>query len=331
MNLLVVIPSYRAKELTLDCLRSLEGEVDANPGMRVGICDNGNVDDTAQYLTRAIFENGWQEWCYIKTVMPNRGFSGGNNVILRDALTSNEVPDYFLLLNADTIVRPGTIRNLLNIAEQRKDIGIIGPSMEDLNGILQVSCFRFMSPISELIGAARTGPVSKLLSNWVVPMFPIPDTMIEPDWVGFACALIRREVFADIGVLDEGYYLYFDDVDYCRSARNAGWGILYVPDIRIVHLEGQSTGMAENARKRNRRPTYWYVSRSWYFSKFYGKAGLVVANLLWMLGRGGSIAREVLGYKQPHVCESEWLDIWKGLFLKNTPKVAINPEKKFNT
>lgn len=331
MSLLVVITSYRAKELTLDCLRSLEGEVKANPGMRVGICDNGNEDGTAQYLTRAITENGWQDWCYIRTVMPNRGFSGGNNVILREALTSNEVPDYFLLLNADTIVHPGTIHYLLDIGERKKDIGIIGPSMEDLNSIPQPSCFRFTSPVSELIRAAKTGPVSKLLANWMVPLFPIPDTMIEPDWVGFACVLIRREVFSDIGVLDEGYFLYFDDVDYCRSARNAGWGILYVPDVRIVHIEGQSTDMPDYTRKRKRRPAYWYVSRSWYFSKFYGKVGLVAANLMWMIGRGISLAREVLGDKQPHTCESEWLDIWKGLFLKNSPRVSIAPDKNANS
>lgn len=331
MSLLVVITSYRAKELTLDCLRSLEGEVKANPGMRVGICDNGNEDDTAQYLTRAIAENGWQEWCYIRAVMPNRGFSGGNNVILREALTSNEVPDYFLLLNADTIVHPGTIRNLLDIAEQRKEMGIIGPSMEDINGVLQVSCFRYVSPVSELIRVAKTGLVSKLLANWVVPIFPIPNTMIEPDWVGFACVLIRRGVFADIGVLDEVYFLYFDDVDYCRSARNAGWGVLYVPNVRIVHIEGRSTDMPEFVRKRKRRPSYWYVSRSWYYSKFYGKPGLIAANLMWTLGRGLSLARELIGQKQPHICEFEWLDIWKGLFITHKPRVAIDTDTKVDT
>lgn len=330
MSLLVVITSYRAKELTLDCLRSLEGEVEPNPGMRVGICDNGNEDDTAQYLARAIAENGWQEWCYIRTVMPNRGFSGGNNVILREVLAGNEAPDYFLLLNADTIVRPGAIRYLLDIAEQRKDVGIIGPRLEYLDGTPQVSCFRFISPVSVLISAAQTGPVTKLLASWEVPLFPIPDTMIEPDWVSFACALIRRGVFADIGVLDEGYYLYFDDVDYCRSARNAGWGVLHVPGARVAHLKGQSNIAPECARKRKRRPAYWYVSRSWYFSKFYGKVGLVAANLMWIFGRGVSLAREVLGHKQPHICESEWLDNWKGLF-KNKPRAAIAPDMKINT
>ena len=98
MRLLVVITSYRAKELTLDCLRSLEGEAAQIPGLRVGICDNGNEDDTLEYLNRAISENGWRHWAYVSHVMPNRGFAGGNNVILRDALASGEDYDYYLLL-----------------------------------------------------------------------------------------------------------------------------------------------------------------------------------------------------------------------------------------
>ncbi|TXT26439.1 MAG: putative glycosyltransferase [Gallionellaceae bacterium] len=325
MSLLVVITSYRAKGLTLDCLKSLEGEVKANPGMRVGICDNGNEDDTAQYLESAIRENGWQEWCYLRTVMPNRGFSGGNNVILREALTGGDVPAYFLLLNADTIVHPGTIRYLLEMADQKKKVGIFGPCLVDGNGVPQTSCFRFISPVSEMIRAAKSGPVTRLLSNWEVPMHPLPATAIEPDWVSFACALIRKEVFFDIGVLDEGYFLYFDDVDYCRSARKAGWGILHAPDVRVVHLEGQSNVVPEYAKKRKRRPAYWYVSRSWYFSKFYGKAGLVAANLMWIFGRAVSLLREMLGNKQPHVCEAEWLDNWKGLFLRVKPRVALTP------
>jgi GT2 family glycosyltransferase len=115
-----------------------------------------------------------------------------------------------------------------------------------------------------------------------------------------------------IGVLDEGYFLYFDDVDYCRSSRNAGWNILHQPEAVVVHYEGQSNPVVENTAKMQRRPGYWYQSRSWYFTKFYGKAGLFTANLLWYTGRMISLPRELLGNKEPHVCEREWIDIWKG-------------------
>lgn len=327
MKLLVVITSYRAKQLTLDCLLSLEGEVQSNPGMRVGICDNGNEDDTAEFLNRAIRENGWEDWCYVRSVSPNRGFSGGNNVILREALTGVEVPEFFLLLNADTIVRQGVLGYLLEIVRTRKDIGIIGPCLEDREGVSQVSCFRYISPVSELLSAARTGPITRIFANWEVPVFPLPEVVTEADWVSFACALIRREVFDDIGVLDEGYYLYFDDVDYCRSARNSGWHVLYAPGARVVHLEGQSNEAPESARRRRRRPEYWYFSRSWYFSKFYGKFGLFMANILWLTGRSVSLLREYFGSKKKHLCEREATDIWIGFGTPVQPRVGIESQQ----
>jgi len=311
MKLLVVITSYRARDLTHDCLHSLAGEVPANPGMKVGICDNGNEDDTANFLNQAIIDNGWQDWAYVKTVMPNRGFSGGNNVILNDALESNAGYDYYLLLNADTIVRPGAIKTLVDSMHDDETIGIACPRLEWPDGEPQISCFRYISPISEFLYAARTGPISKMFKKWNLPI-PVSDAPIEMEWGSFACALIRKDVLSKIGVLDEGYFLYFDDVDYCRSTRNAGWKVKYFPDSKVVHLRGKSNPVKELTAKRQRRPFYWYVSRSWYLNKFYGKAGLLTANLLWYAGRSISLLRELVGNKKPHVCESEWIDIWKG-------------------
>lgn len=311
MKLLVAITSYRAKDLTLACLNSLAGEAAANLSMMVGICDNGNEDDTADFLNQAIFDKGWRDWAYIRTVSPNRGFSGGTNVILNDALTTNTDYDYFLLLNADTIVRPGAIRTLLETADARPGVGIVGPRIEGVDGKAQVSCFRYISPISEIIRSAGTGPVTMALKNWDVPIYPSenPET---PPWTSFCCALIRKEVIEEIGVLDEGYFLYFDDVDYCRAARNAGWEILHQPDAVVVHFEGQSNPVVENAAKGQRRPAYWYRSRSRYFKKYYGNDGLLAANLCWYAGRAISLLRELVGNKKPHTCEREWLDIWKG-------------------
>jgi GT2 family glycosyltransferase len=314
MKLLVVITSYRAKELTLDCLKSLEGEVQQNPGTMVGICDNGNEDDTADFLNQAINDYGWQDWAYVRTVMPNRGFSGGNNVILNDALNSSADYDCFLLLNADTIVRPGAIRVLVDAMDTDDSIGIACPRLEWPDGEPQISCFRFISPVSEFINAAATGPITKLLEAWNVPV-PVSDTDVEMQWGSFACALIRRDVVDKIGVLDEGYFLYFDDVDYCRATWNAGWKVKYFPAARVVHLRGKSNPVKEMTAKRQRRPMYWYVSRNWYLAKFYGKSGSLVANLLWYCGRVISLLREVVGSKKPHVCEREWLDIWKGFIL----------------
>jgi len=243
MKLLVVITSYRARDLTFQCLKSLEGEVEANPGMKVGICDNGNEDDTAEFLDRAITENNWQEWAYILPVMPNRGFAGGSNVVLNDALNSGSGYNFFLLLNADTIVRPGAIATMLNVFRENPDTGIVGPRIEGIEGDPQVSCFNYISPISEIIRSACTGPVTRLLKRWDVPIQP-EISPARPDWTSFCCAIIRKEVIDQVGVLDEGYFLYFDDIDYCRSARNAGWQIVHEPQAVVVHYEGQSNPVA---------------------------------------------------------------------------------------
>jgi len=191
MKLLVVITSYRARDLTFACLKSLENEVLENPGIKVGICDNGNEDDTAEFLNRAITENNWQDWAYVLSVMPNRGFAGGNNVVLNDALNSEAEYDYFLLLNADTIVRPGAIAILLDVLKQNPGVGIVGPRIEGIEGDPQVSCFNYISPISEIIRSARTGPITRLLNRWDVPIQPekLPD---RPDWTSFCCAVIRK-------------------------------------------------------------------------------------------------------------------------------------------
>src|SRR4051794_20077335 len=100
MKLLVVIVSYRVTDLTIDCLRSLSGELDRVPGARVAVCENGTGGDAADRLRRAIAENGWGSWVDLTVVYPNRGFTGGNNVVIRPALESDDPPEYVLLLNA---------------------------------------------------------------------------------------------------------------------------------------------------------------------------------------------------------------------------------------
>lgn len=309
MKLLIVIVNYKVPELTLACLASLRDQIAALPGVKVGICENGSGDDSARILADAIEREGWSDWVSLKPIAPNRGFSGGNNAVLNDALKSAAVPEYFMLLNADTIVRPGALAELLKAAEDHPQAGIVGPRLEWPDGTPQQSCFRDRSPINEFLRAARTAPLEKLFPNREGTL-PVSDGPIEPEWLSFACAIIRREVIERIGVLDDGFYLYFDDPDYCRRARQCGWKVLYWPAARVVHLRGQSNPTKSLSAQLKRRPPYWYASRTRYYAKYYGRTGVWMANLLWIFGRCISWSRERLGRKQPHICEKEWLDIW---------------------
>ena len=105
MKLLVAIMSYRVTDLTIDCLRSLSRQIERVPGTKVAVCENGTGGDAAERLRQAIEENGWDSWVDLTVVYPNRGFTGGNNAVIRPALESDDPPEYVLLLNADTIVQ----------------------------------------------------------------------------------------------------------------------------------------------------------------------------------------------------------------------------------
>src|SRR5579864_1052924 len=255
MRLLVVIVSYRVAHLTIDCLRSLAEEIGTMPGVHVAVCENGSGGDSAQRIQHAIDENSWNGWCTLTAVYPNLGFTGGNNIILRAALQSHDKPQYVLLLNADTIVHKNAVRVLLHFMDDHPHVGIAGSRLEFPDGTPQRSAFRFHSAWSEFESSIRLGLVSRVLSRWKVAL-PVPHQSCEVDAVAGACMIIRPEVFQDIGILDEGYYTHYEDVDFCYNARKAGWPTWYVPESRITHLVGQSTGLTVKNPKRF--PPYFF-------------------------------------------------------------------------
>jgi GT2 family glycosyltransferase len=248
----------------------------------------------------------------------NRGFSAGNNLAIRLALNPDtrnaaEPFDALLLLNSDTIVHAGALSALTNALARDERIGLVGPRLEWPGGELQPSCFRYISPLSELLSAAKTGPLSRLLSSKEV-LLERPEGDDAVEWISFACVLIRREVFESVGLLDENYFMYYEDVDYSRRAREHGWKIAWETGARVTHLRGGTTPETFAAKERRRKPRYYYASRARYLSKFYGRGGPCVAHLLWLAGRSISLVREVGGRKAPHTADREPIDIWTDCF-----------------
>ena len=299
----VLIPNYRTAGLTIDCLASLESEIEKDTDATI-VIDNGSVDGSPELIEKAVAQRGWGASVRVILSPFNVGFPAACNMGLRTADA-----DYYILLNNDTVVQSGMVKSLLKAAAGHPKAGIIIPDQIYPDGEPQSCCFRFRSPIAEFNDAASTGILGKLLSRYTY-CEPFSDSPAEPEWVCFACVMIRREVIDEIGLLEDGYFLYFDDVDYCRRAWKAGWHVLYWPEAKVVHLVGKSNPLESLAAARKRKPYYFYASRSWYFAKFYGRLGLLAANLLWMAGRAISLARELAGSKRPHTCEKEWLDIW---------------------
>jgi GT2 family glycosyltransferase len=304
LRLAAIVLNYRTPALVLDCLETLVPELDPVRDAAL-VVDNASGDDSSEVIRRGITEHGWKG---VRLVVAERngGFAAGNNVGIR-ALSA----DAYLLLNSDTLVRSGAVERLLQALHSDPRVGVVSPRLEWPDGTPQISCFRLHTPWSDLVYTAGTEPVRRLLARWDVPI-PVADEPFEPEWTSFAAVLIRGSAVERVGPIDEGFFMYYEDVDYCRRMLDSGWRILHEPRARVVHLRGGSSPVKALQAARKRRPRYFYASRSRYFRNAYGPMGLVAANLAWTAGRGIAFARELAGQKKPHAVERELLDIWRG-------------------
>ena len=284
-RVLVVIVNFRTPGLAIDCLRSLEGEVGRLEGASVVVVDNASGDGSVERIGAAIAERGWSAWARLMPLATNEGFSAGNNAAIAPALASSRPPppDYVLILNPDTVVLPGALEALVTFMQGHPEVGIAGSRLEDPDGTQQHSRFRFHSVWSELDSGLRLGLVTRLLHKHVVAI-DLVDADRASDWVAGASMMVRRQVFEDIGLFDTGYFLYFEEADFCLNARRAGWLCWYVNASRVMHYAGQSTGVTFTTGPRSRRPRYWFASRHRYFRKNHGRLYAFCADVAWFLG-----------------------------------------------
>lgn len=309
----IVIVNYKTPSLCIDSLKSLEA-IDGKD-LEIFVVDNASNDDSVDRIKRSIKKHNWHRVSVIQS-SANNGFSSGNNIGI-DGSTS----EFVLLLNSDTIVRPDAIELLVKTLQDNPQMGMTSPRLEWPDGTPQESCFRFHRPINELIRSAATGPITKLLSRYEVPL-RVSDEISFPEWTSFACVLIRRKVFEDIGLLDEDFFMYFEDVDFCKRAQEAGWQIIHNPQAHVVHLRGGSSPVKSQAAKKKRLPRYFYESRTRYYYKHFGLLGLFRANIYWHLGWLIAMMRKLFRKNyQPNICEKQWRDIWTNFFKPTAPYI----------
>jgi N-acetylglucosaminyl-diphospho-decaprenol L-rhamnosyltransferase len=302
-DIAVVILNYRTGQLSIDAARSAlddAGDFD----LRVVIVDNCSGDGSADLIEAWIEALDPSTPVTLIRAGTNGGVSAGNNIGMAAVRAR-----YYLLLNSDAIVRPGATRRLVDALESRPDAGIAGPRLEYLDGEPQFSCFRLPSPANELIRGARTGPVTAALKRYDLPLGLDP----EPGsigWVSFAGVLLRGAMIDSVGPMDEGFFLYSEDVEFCARAGRAGWEIVHEPAAHIVHLKGGSGPAKKLAAANARVPRYVYASRTRVLYRIHGRWGLLAANLLWTLGAGVAALRWIGGKPGPFCAKREPLDIW---------------------
>ena len=272
----VVIVNYNGGQLLQRTLRSLYDSTDGL-ALETFVVDNGSSDGSLEMVRRAfptvhIIENG-----------ANLGFAKANNRALRRAQGR-----YLLLLNPDVELQPGAVQVTLDHLEAHLDVGIVGPRVLLPDGRLDKPCRRsFKTPaiyFYKTIGLSALFPRSPRFNRYYMGYLP-EDQLSEVDAVIGAFLMIRRGCMEEIGLLDERFFIYCEDEDWCFRAKRAGWKVVYNPQAVVIHHKGFSTS------KRRLRMVYeWHKAIFQFHRKNMAMAYSPVTNALVYLGMGLRLA-----------------------------------------
>lgn len=226
MELSIVIVNLNTKDLTVGCIRSIEREA-KDIKFEVLLTDNGSTDGSVEAFKKIKTEEFWKNRFTLILNKTNMGYAKANNQGIRRAKGK-----YILLLNNDTVVHKDALQNLVKFAEKTPDAGVVGSRLLNIDGTLQSSCFRFPT-ITNAIKEYWLG--QKGLFEKFAPKGDDPVTI---DSVVGAVFLITPEAKKRVGILDERYFAYFEDIDYCRQVWKKGLKVYYLPTSVITHYHG---------------------------------------------------------------------------------------------
>lgn len=261
MDLSLVILNYNTREHLRACLESvrIEGSTSVSGGplqTEVVVVDNASADGSADMVAREF------PWVDLMRSPRNGGYAFGNNLALR-RVRGRAV----LLLNPDTLLAPGSIARLYARLDEHPEAGIVGPKLLRPDGSMHLACRRsFPTPevaFYRLSGLSRFFPRSPRFGRYNLT-YVDPNQPMAVDAVCGACMLMRREVLADAGLLDERFFMYGEDLDLCLRAKRAGWTVRYEPSVSVQHQHGAAS------RKRALRTTFhFFRAMDLFYKKHY--------------------------------------------------------------
>jgi GT2 family glycosyltransferase len=272
MDLSVVVVSFNGKDYLRRCLASLL-EHTKGVSLEAVVVDNASWDGSAQMV-----EDEFPQVAVIR-LPANVGFAAGCNRGIERA-----AGDFVLLLNPDAELGEDAFSPMVAYCREHPSVGILGPKLLNSDGSLQLSCRHFPSHLTSLFNRQSVltrlfpkNPFSRryLMTDW-------SHDRIEPvDWLSGACIMLSREMVERIGGMDEGYFMYIEDVDLCYRAHQAGYEVVYFPRVAVTHHIGRSTETMPN-----RSIVQWHRSMWRYYRKHMrGNPLLDVATLLGIVAR----------------------------------------------
>lgn len=250
----VVIVNWNTRDLLQQTLTTLYKET-TSTSFETIVVDNGSVDGSADLVRRE-----WPQVCLVASPT-NLGFAAGNNLGFRECRGR-----YILLLNSDTIILPSTVGGMAQFLDGHPDTGCVGCLHLNDDGSLQRSTGDFPNFIEDSLfytDLYRIPPVRAYLRRRFI-WWGDHERVREVDWVNGACMMVRREVVEQIGGLDEGYFIYGEEVDWCYCMREAGFRVYFTPEAEVIHLGGKAMD-----RVPADRIVLKYTSQYRFYRKYY--------------------------------------------------------------
>jgi len=238
LTLSVVIVNYNTRDLLRACLRSVQ-ESEGIPDLELFVVDNASTDGSAEMVASEF------PWVQLIVSSVNGGYAYANNLALKRC-----TGDYLLLLNPDTVLPPLALRRMLDFMDAHPEAGAAGPKLIRQNGSLDLACRRsFPSPevsLYRMLGLSRLFPRSRRFGRYNLTYLD-PDVPAEVDSVVGAFMMVRAEAARQVGLLDESFFMYGEDLDWAFRIKAAGWKVLYNPEVVVLHYKGASS--RRNSRK----------------------------------------------------------------------------------
>ncbi|MGB6151160.1 MAG: glycosyltransferase family 2 protein [Pricia sp.] len=285
LKLAVSVLNYRTADLSVKATQAtIDALLNRDFSWHIFIVDNDSQDSSENTLRahvaaqRKAAAPGWDK-VEVHQTGHNGGFGAGNNYAIKTAQAQFPELEYVYILNSDAFPEKDAIVSLMDFLDSNPNYGFAGSYIYGTDDEPHNTAFRFPSPLGELEGAVRFGPVTRLLRNYQVPM-GIQAESCDADWLAGASMLMRIKTLDAVGLFDETFFLYFEETDLSLRAQRAGWPTRYIAQSRVLHIGSVSTGM----KKWQRIPQYWLDSRKHYFVKNHGRMTFLFATFLRTLG-----------------------------------------------
>ena len=278
----IVIVNYNTRDLLRACLASIPAGFGAGT-CDIWVVDNGSSDDSLM-MVRAEFPT-------VHAIQSdhNGGFAYANNLALRRILDASDAPEYVMILNPDTVVTPGAFDVLVDYLRTNPTVGVVGPRLLLPDGSLDLACRRsFPTPevsLWRMTGLSRVFPHSPRFGRYNMT-FVDPNQTIAVDALVGACMLMPTAVVREVGLLDETYFMYGEDLDWCYRFKQYGWQIVYVADAIVHHVK-----RASSRQQPVQTIHYFYDAMRIFFRRYYAATTPMV--ICWVIETGITLKEQV--------------------------------------